>query len=76
MTKNMVVQGGCVGDDGDSAVGNRGGSSTMASYIPKKIDGQFFGKRQLLLPSSSLLLPESPSRMETSELMSIRTVSD
>ena len=36
MTKNMVVQGGCVGDDGDSAVGNRGGSSTMASYLPKK----------------------------------------
>ena len=44
MTKNMVVQGGCVGDDGDSAVGNRGGSSTMASYIPKKIDGQFLVK--------------------------------
>ena len=56
-TKNMGVKGGCVGDDGDSSVGNRGGSSTMAIYLPKKkkkkIDGQFFGKIQLQLSYSS-----------------------
>ena len=33
MTKKMEVQGCCVGDDGDSAVGKRGGSSTMAVYL-------------------------------------------
>ena len=76
----MGVKGGCVGDDGVIAVGERGGSSTMASSLPgkkkKKTDGQFFGKRKLKLSTSSLLLPESPSCMETSELVSIRTVYD
>ena len=37
MKNRMVLQGGCVGDVGCSAVANRGGSSTMASYLPKKI---------------------------------------
>ena len=53
MTKKMVLQGGYVGYDGDSAVGKRGGSSTMASYFlekkKNKIYGQFFGKRRLQL---------------------------
>ena len=47
-TKAMGVQGVCVGDYGDSAVVKRGGSSTMASYLPKKEKkphGKFFGKR-------------------------------
>ena len=35
-TNKMGVQGGCVGDDGDSAVGNMGGSSTIDSYSPKE----------------------------------------
>ena len=70
MKNNTVVQVGCVGYDGDTVVGKRGGSSTMAGYLPKKkknkTGGQFFGKRQLQLLCSSLLFPESPSRMETS----------
>ena len=67
MTKKMVLQGGCVGDDGEIAVGKRGGSSTMASYLPKKKTkyGQFFGKRRFNLSYSSLFLSESPSCMET-----------
>ena len=36
MKNNTVVQVGCVGYDGDTVVGKRGGSSTMASYPPKK----------------------------------------
>ena len=36
MKNNMGLQGGFVGGDGDSAVVNRGGSSTIASYLPKK----------------------------------------
>ena len=42
MTNKMVVQGGCVRDDGDSDVGKRSGFSTMASYIPKII-----GRKQM-----------------------------
>ena len=34
MIEKMGVQGGCVGDDVDCAVGNRVGSSTMVSYLP------------------------------------------
>ena len=33
MTKNMGVQGGCVGGDIDSVVVKRGGSSTMNGYL-------------------------------------------
>ena len=66
MTKNMGLQGGCFGYDGGSSVGKRSGYSTMASYLPKKKDWQFFGKRKLKLSTSSLLLPESPSCMDTS----------
>ena len=40
----------------------------------QKIGGQFFGKRQLKMSTSSLLLTEYPPCMETSELMSIRAV--
>ena len=36
MIKKMVLQGGCVGDDGGRDVGKRVGSSIMASYITKK----------------------------------------
>ena len=32
MKNNMGLQGGCVVNDGGSAVGKRGGSSTMASF--------------------------------------------
>ena len=49
MTKRMGVKSGSVGDNGGSAVGKRDGSSTMASYLPKKkkkTDGQFFGRRK------------------------------
>ena len=71
---------GCVGDDGGRAVVKRGGSSTMASLLPgknkKKTDGQFFGRSQLKMSTSSLLFLESPSFVETSELMSIRTIYD
>ena len=35
MKNRMGVKGGCVGDDGNSAVGKRFGSSIMASYLPK-----------------------------------------
>ena len=58
MTKKTGVQGVCVGYDGDRSVGNRGGSSKMASYLPegKKTDGQFFGRSQLQMSSSILLL--------------------
>ena len=58
ITNKMGVQGVCVGGDEDSAMGNRGGSSTMASYLPegKKTDGQFFGRSQLQMSSSILLL--------------------
>ena len=38
-TNNMGVQGVSVGNDGDSAVGKRGGSSTMASYLPGGKEG-------------------------------------
>ena len=62
---NMVFKGGCFGYGGGRAVVNRGGSSTNTSSLPggkkKKTDGQLFGKRQLKLSTSSLLLPESPS---------------
>ena len=35
MKNRMVLKKmGCVGDDGNSTVGERGGSSTMASYLP------------------------------------------
>ena len=50
--RKIAAQGVCVGDGVDSAAGKRGGSSTMASYLPKKkkkIDGHFFGRRQLNL---------------------------
>ena len=40
----------------------------------KETDGQFFGKSQLKLSTSILLFTESPSCMETLELMSISTV--
>ena len=43
MTKKMVLQGGSVGYDGDSAVGKRGGSSTMASYFLKKKRIKYMG---------------------------------
>ena len=77
MTKKMGVKGGCVGGDGDRSVVKRGVSSTISRYLTgKNIDGKFFGKRQLKLSNSSLLLLESPSCMETSGLISIRTVSD
>ena len=33
MTNNMLLQGGCDGDDVDSSVVKRVGSSTMASYL-------------------------------------------
>ena len=36
ITKKTVVQGGCVGDDGDSDVGKRDGSSRMANNLLKK----------------------------------------
>ena len=36
MTKNMGVQGGCVGGDIDSVVVKRGGSSTITSYLTKE----------------------------------------
>ena len=35
MKNKMGIHRGCVGYDGDSAVGKRGGSSTIASYFPK-----------------------------------------
>ena len=36
----MLLQGGCVMNDGGRAMGKRGGSSKMVSYIPKKIRKQ------------------------------------
>ena len=76
----MVVQGSFVGGNGSSAMGKRDFSSTISSNLPKnnnnKKDGQLFGKSKLKRSTSSLLFPESPSLMETSELMSIRTVYD
>ena len=40
MTNKMREQGVCVRDDGGSTVGNMGGSSTMATYFPKKEEKQ------------------------------------
>ena len=65
MKNNIGVQG-CFGeDDGGRSMVSRIGSSTIASYHPinikKKTYGLFFGKRQLMLSTSSLLFQESPS---------------
>ena len=41
MTKKMMEQGGCFGDDGGSTVINMGGSSKMATYLPEKEENRW-----------------------------------